>query len=347
MAALLRKTQRPTMKDVARLAGVSIQTVSVVVNEKGAVSSETRDRILAAIDELGYRPLAVGRSLRTGSTRTIGLMVADITNPFFARMADAVEDHAHRCGYNLILYNTHSDAERERTYLQIAAERWVDGMLFVTTTDTLHGLGALRAAGIPVVAVDRIPHDYDGPWVILDNRRTGTLVGEHLLELGHEDLAHICGPLDLRLSVERLESFEAAVRGRGFEPISHVVGDASWSCESGYLAMRSMLASARIPTAVFASNDRLAIGAMRAVVEAGRRVPEDISIVGVDDIELAPYLTPPLTTVRQRLADVATLGTKILLDLIHGDEPGQTQVVFEPELVVRQSTTRRPMHASL
>jgi len=198
----------------------------------------------------------------------------------------------------------------------------------------------LQAAGIPVVAVDRIPSRYEGPWVILDNRKTGSLVAEHLLALGHRDLAHICGPLDLRLSIERLESFESAVRARGLAPISHVVGDASWSCESGYVAMRSLLRSEPIPTAVFASNDRLAIGAMRAVVERGLRVPDDISVVGVDDIEMAPYLTPPLTTVRQRLADVATLGTKILLDLIHGVEPNETQVVFEPELVVRESTAR-------
>ena len=338
------KTQRPTMKDVARLAGVSIQTVSMVVNDKAVVSPDTRERILAAIDELGYRPQAVGRSLRTGSTRTIGLLVSDITNPFFSRMADAVEDHAHRAGYNLILYNTHSDAERERTYLHIAAERWVDGMLFVTTTDTLHGLDELRAAGIPTVAIDRIPHDYDGACVILDNRRTGALVAEHLLDLGHRDLGHICGPLDLRLSVERLESFESTVRERGLEPIAHAVGDASWSCESGYRAMRTLLEASRTPTAVFASNDRLAIGAMRAAVEAGLRVPYDVSIVGVDDIELAPYLTPPLTTVRQSLADVATLATKILLDLIHGREPAQTQIVFQPELVVRDSTARPPTH---
>ena len=327
------------------LAGVSIQTVSVVVNDKAVVSAETRERILAAIDELGYRPQAVGRSLRTGATRTIGLLVADITNPFFARMADAVEDHAHQAGYTLILYNTHSDAERERTYLHMAAERWVDGMLFVTTTDTLHGLGALRAAGIPTVAIDRIPTDYEGAWVILDNRRTGALVAEHLLDLGHRDLAQICGPLDLRLSVERLESFEAAVRERGFQPVGHAVGDASWSCESGYRAMRTLLAADRTPTAVFASNDRLAIGAMRAAAEAGLRVPDDLSIVGVDDIELAPYVTPPLTTVRQSLADVATLATKILLDLAHGRDPAHTQVVFQPELVVRRSTARPPAHA--
>ena len=340
----MRRTRRPTMKDVARRANVSVQTVSVVVNASGVVSPETRERILTAIDELGYRPQAVGRSLRTGATRTIGLLVADITNPFFARMADTVEDHAHAAGYNLILYNTHSDADRERTYLHIATEAWLDGMLFVTTTDTLHGLGTLRSAGIPCVAIDRVPADYEGPWVILDNRRTGALVAEHLLDLGHRDLAHICGPLDLRLSVERLESFESSVRERGFEPVGHIEGDASWSCESGYRAMRSLLEGSRSPTAVFASNDRLAIGAMRAAVEAGLRVPDDLSIVGVDDIELAPYLTPPLTTVRQRLEDVATLATKILLDLVHGREPAQTQVSFDPELVVRQSTAGAPTH---
>ena len=170
--------------------------------------------------------------------------------------------------------------------------------------------GALRSAGIPVVAVDRVPKDYDGPWVILDNRRTGRIVAEHLLDLGHRNLAHVCGPLDLRLSVERLESFETAIRERGLRPIPHLVGDASWSCESGYAAMRSLLSGARRPTAVFASNDRLAIGAMRAVVESGLRVPDDISIVGVDDVEFSSYLSPPLTTVRQRLSDVATLGTK-------------------------------------
>lgn len=330
------------MKDVARLAGVSVQTVSVVVNDKAVVSPATRDRILEAIDELGYRPTAAARSLRTGSTRTLGLMVADITNPFFARMADAVEDHAHSARFSLILYNTHSDPERERTYLHIAAQRWVDGMLFVTTTDRLHGLRELQDAGIPSVAIDRIPTGYEGPFVILDNTRTGAMVAEHLLNLGHRHLAHICGPLDLRLSTERLESFQSAIRARGLEPLPHEVGDAAWSAESGFSAMHRLLDRDPAPTAVFASNDRLAIGAMRAAVERGLRVPQDLSIVGVDNIELAPYQTPPLTTVRQSLSDVATLATKILLALVHGDEPEQSQVVFEPQLMVRESTAAPP-----
>ena len=338
MAPRIGKMQRPTMRDVARLADVSIQTVSVVVNDSATVSTATRARIVAAIDELGYRPQAVARSLRTGATNTIGLMVADISNPFFSRMADAVEDHAHQAGYNVILYNTHSDPVRERTYLHVAAQRWVDGMLFVTATDTLHGLPSLQAAGIPMVAIDRIPDGYEGPSVILDNRRTGAIVAEHLLDLGHERLAHICGPLDLRASVERLEGFQDVIRGRGLEPLRHVVGDASWSCASGDGAMRELIGRDSVPTAVFASNDRLAIGAMHAVAEAGLRVPEDISIVGVDNIELAPYQMPPLTTVRQSLTDVATLATKILLDLVQGREPERAHVVFEPELIVRRST---------
>jgi DNA-binding LacI/PurR family transcriptional regulator len=253
-------------------------------------------------------------------------------------MADAVEDHAHQAGYHVILYNTHSDPERERAYLHIAAQRWVDGMLFVTTTDTLHGLRELQDVGIPTVAVDRIPTGYDGPSVILDNTRTGAMVAEHLLDLGHQQLAHICGPLDLRLSLERLGSFQEAIRGRGLEPLPHAVGDAAWSCASGHAAMRELLEHDPAPTAVFASNDRLAIGAMRAAVEYGLRIPQDMSIVGVDDIELAAFQTPPLTTVRQSLTDVATLATKILLDLVQGHAPEETRVVFEPELVVRQST---------
>jgi DNA-binding LacI/PurR family transcriptional regulator len=331
------------MKDVARLAGVSVQTVSVVINNKPDIAPDTRDRILSAIESLGYRPFAVARSLRTGSTRTIALVVSDITNPFFAKMANTVEDYAHRSGYNLILYNTHSDLERERNYMQIATQRWVDGLLFVSTKDTMYGLEPLRAAGIPVVAVDRIPDDYDGPWVILDNLKTGSLVAEHLLDLGHRYFAHISGPLDLRLSRERLQSFQDAIAARGIEPGVSVAGDDSWSCESGYRAMQSLLEMRRQPTAVFASNDRLAIGAMRAIVEAGLHIPEDISVVGVDDIEFAAYQTPPLTTVRQSLTDVATLGIKILLGILRGETPAQTQVVFEPMLVVRQSTSRPVM----
>jgi DNA-binding LacI/PurR family transcriptional regulator len=335
-----KKIQRPTMKDVARLANVSIQTVSAVVNDKRETTAETRDRVLAAIEHLGYRPFSVARSLRTGRTRTIAFIVSDITNPFFAHMANTVEDYAHASGYSLILYGTHGDLEREKKYIQIATQRWVDGLLFVSTKDQMDGLETLQAVGIPVVAIDRIPDNYDGPSVTLDNVKTGYLAAEHLLDLGHTRFAHICGPLDLRLSGERMRGFHHAIEARGIEPGPYALGDDNWSCESGYHAMECLLQTQPRPTAVFASNDRMAIGAMRAIFKAGLKIPGDISVVGVDDIEFCAYQTPPLTTVHQNLLDVATLGIKILLDILAGTEPAQSKVVFEPELIVRDSTAR-------
>lgn len=336
------KSRRPTMKDVAELAGVSIQTVSVVVNNKPEVTGETRERVLSAIKELGYRPYAVARSLRTGSTRTIALVVSDITNPFFAAMANTVEDYAHAADYSVILYNTHSNLEREKNYMQAATQRLIDGLLFVATKDAMPGLAALEAADVPVVAIDRIPDGYNGPSVILNNIQTGRTVAEHLLELGHKRFAHISGPLDLRLSRERMQGFHEMIETDGLAPGAHDSGDDSWSCESGYRAMQGLLSTQPRPTAVFAANDRMAIGAMQAILEANLRIPQDVSIVGVDDIEFAAYQSPPLTTVRQNLGDVATLGIKILLDLLRGDEPEQLHVVFDPVLVERNSTARPP-----
>ena len=335
-----RKRQRATMKDVAKLAGVSVQTVSVAVNKKEAISEETRERVLAAIEEVGYRPYTVARSLRTGSTQTIALVVSDITNPFFASMANTVEDYAHASGYSLLLYNTHSDLEREKNYIRMATQRWIDGLLFVSTKDEMYGLETLKDANIPVVAIDRIPNNYDGPFDVLDNIKTGRMVAEHLIELGHMHYAHISGPLDLLLSRERLQGFQDTIQQHDLPPAIWACGDDSWSCESGYQAMRVLLQAQPRPTAIFAGNDRMAIGAMRAIIEAGLRIPDDISVVGIDDIELSSYQIIPLTTVRQSLVDVATIGIKILLDILAGQEPEQSKVVCEPKLVVRSSTGR-------
>ncbi len=297
------KTQRPTMKDVARLAGVSIQTVSMVVNDKAVVSPETRDRILAAIDELGYRPQAVGRSLRTGSTRTIGLFVSDITNPFFARMADAVEDHAHRAGYNLILYNTHSDPERERT-LPSHRRRALGGR-HALRDDHGHAARPRRAASgrhpdgghrpHPARLRRRLRHPRQPPHRVLSSP---SISSTSAIGIWATSAARwTCASRSSAWSPSSRRSASAA-SSPSRTPSATPVGAAS----PATARCDTLLEASRTPTAVFASNDRLAIGAMRAAVEAGLRVPYDVSIVGVDDIELAPYLTPPLTTVRQSLA---------------------------------------------
>jgi LacI family transcriptional regulator len=199
-------------------------------------------------------------------------------------------------------------------------------------------LQALESAGIPAVAIDRLPEKYTGPVVTLDNREAGRLAAQHLLELGHTHIAHISGPLRLRLARERLEGFRTAIEARGYVAGPTVGGDGNWECEDGYRAMKQLLTYQPRPTAVFCANDRMAIGATRAAIEAGLAVPEDLSMVGLDDLEIAPYQNPPLTTVRQSLAELATRAVQLLLDILAEREPVETQIVLPPTLVVRQST---------
>ena len=337
-----RRQRVPTMKDVARLAGVSIQTVSCVVNRKGSVTAETRDRVQAAIKQLDYRPFSVARSLRTHKTHTIAFFVPDIANPSLAAMASAAEEHAYAHGYNLVLYNTHEDSEREDRYVLTATQSWVDGVVFVSVQDFVNSLETLQAAGIPSVAVDRIPENYDGPSVTLDNVQAGRLAAEHLTDLDHTRLAHISGPSRLWLSQERQRGFQETLAARGLEQAFCVASEGEWDCQTGFRAMQRILAHHPHPTAVFAANDRIAIGAMQAAYQAGLRVPEDCSVMGLDDIEVAAFQIPPLTTIRQSFAQLGSLGVQQLLNRLAGKEPAQTQVVLEPTLVVRQSTAPPP-----
>jgi LacI family transcriptional regulator, galactose operon repressor len=338
--SLKQNRKSPTMKDVAQLAGVSIQTVSTVVNNKPDITGETRARVLAAIEQLNYHPYSVARSLRTGQTRTIALVVSNIASVAIAAMASAAEAHAHSFGYSLILFNTHNDVERETSYFNTAAQQWVDGVVFIPAMGRLGHLDILQEAGIPSVAIDRIPYDYSGPAVMLDNIKAGYLAGEHLLDLGHRHIAHIGGPMELRLARERFVGFQQALEARSLEPSSCAIEEGTFNCQSGYLAMQRLLAYQPRPTAVFAANDLMAIGAMRAVDEAGLRLSHDISIVGVDDIEVAAFQTPPLTTIRQSFTQLATFGVQLLLEILAGKELTQSQIVIEPTLIVRQSTTR-------
>jgi DNA-binding LacI/PurR family transcriptional regulator len=334
------------MRDVARAASVSIQTVSAVVNQKDGITPPTRERVRAAIKQLGYRPYSVARSLRTRQTHTIALVISDIANPLFSTLASAAEDYAHRFGYSLILYNTHNDVMREANYVQIASERWVDGVLFVSARDEMTSLNMLDETGIPTVAIDRIPSGYTGYSVTLDNVKAGRMAAEHLVDLGHTQVAHIAGPLQLRLSRERQQGFVEALASRGLRPSAVIPSQNGWYCEAGFQAMQEILRNPEQPTALFAANDRMAIGALLAAVDAGLRVPEDLSIIGLDDIEVAAYHNPPLTTLRQSFESLATLGIQILIDLLAGKEPEQPNIIIEPELVVRRSTGPGPIRRS-
>jgi LacI family transcriptional regulator len=330
------------MQDVAERAGVSRQTVSVVVNGKPGITVETSERVWAAVDELGYRVDAVARSLRTGRTHTIALIVSDTSAPFIGKLAVAAEDFGHASGYSLVIYNTHDDPEREAAYFAAATEGRVDGVLFISATDQNPGVGILGDAGVPAVAIDRVPVPYDGPSVTLDNIKVGCLAAEHLLCLGHTRLLHISGPRSMCMSRDRLRGFQQTLEHQGTGSDLQVELANGWHYQDGYDAMRGVLASGLRPTALFAAADALAIGAMHAIREAGLQVPNDLSVIGVDDIDVAAYQNPPLTTIRQSITELAELGLKLLLDILDGEELAQEHVVMEPVLVERRSTAPPP-----
>ena len=254
-------------------------------------------------------------------------------------MASAAEDFAHDHGYNLEVYNTHNDIERETIYINRAIERWVDGLLFVSTEDRLTSLETLQKAGIPTVALDRMPDGYKGFSVTLDNIKAGALAAEHLIGLGHTCLAHIGGPQNLRLSRERLLGFQQYIEAMHVRPGLCIQVPGSWDCESGYLAMKIILKSKSRPTAIFSANDRMALGAIHAIREEGLDVPDDFSIIGLDDIEVAAFTSPPLTTIKQSFTEQTKLSMRLLFDVIEGKEPEQEPIVTEPTLIIRKSTS--------
>ena len=328
-----------TMKEVAAIAGVSIQTVSAIINCKPGISPETSARVNAAIQQLGYRPYTLARSLRTRQTNTIALIVTDIYNPSFSMIASAVEDNAHSLGYNLVLFNTHDDPEREANYIRTVYDRWMDGVIFVATGDQFTSLDSLKQDGIPTVAIDRIPMGYLGPSVTLNNYKAGVMAAEYLISLGHKRIAHISGPLKLLLARERLAGYQDSLKKASLYPIDLLPPEGDWSCKSGFEAMQAILSWSEIPTAVFVANDRMAIGAMRAISKRGLRIPEDISVIGVDDIEVADFQSPALSTIRQSFPEMASHCVHLLMEILDGNEPENPQIVIEPELIVRQSTT--------
>jgi DNA-binding LacI/PurR family transcriptional regulator len=334
----VKKHQVPTMKDVADLVGVSKQTVSAVINNKPGITEETRARVLAAIKQLGYRMDYTARSLRTGQTRTIALLITDVSSPFAGKIASVAEDAAYASHYNLVLYNTRDDVEREQNYIYSAVQRSVDGVLFVSARDESTVPESLEAFGIPVVILDRVPKGYQGPSITIDNLKAGQVAAEHLLTLGHCSFAHIAGPASLHISKGRLEGFSHAVQmGHPGRDIT-IERAENWKVESGYLATQRLLARKVNFTALFVAGDMLAIGAIRALRDAGLDIPADVSVVSVDDIDIVRYHHPPLTTVSQFVERMATLGVEMLLDLLSGNNPPQPQIVIDPKLIVREST---------
>ncbi|MFH0130779.1 LacI family DNA-binding transcriptional regulator [Variovorax sp. VaC1] len=340
-----------TIKDVALKADVSVTTVSHVVNDTRHVSAKVRERVELAIRELGYVPNAMARSLKSNTTSTLGMLIPNSSNPYFAEIVRIVEDRCFGAGYTLVLCNTDDEPHRQSVYLQVLAERRIDGLIVVSTgagTDHSDSLAKqLHGLRVPTVLVDREIADPACDLVETAHMQGGLLAVRHLLSLGHKRIACIGGPVGVMPSEQRIEGWRMALAETGATPdianADALLWRGGFTSQGGYEAMHAILRTEEKPSAVFVCNDLMAIGALRAAHESGVHVPDELSIVGFDDIELSAYTSPPLTTVAQPKERIGALAVDMLLERVGGKRRDARKVVLQPELRVRASTAR---HAS-
>ncbi|AKJ28001.1 LacI family DNA-binding transcriptional regulator [Caldimonas brevitalea] len=331
-----------TIKDVAARAGVSVTTVSHVVNGTRHVSPEGRSRVEQAIRDLGYVPSAVARSLKRNTTRTLGMLIPNSSNPYFAEIVRSVEDRCFGAGYTLLLCNTDDEPRRQGVYLQVLAERRVDGLVVVSSGDDAALPDLLAGLNVPTVLLDREIDALPCDLVETAHLHGGVLATRHLASLGHRRIACIGGPAELAPSEQRIAGWRAGLAEAGLgDDSAALLWRGDFTSQSGYEALHAILRSPEPPTAVFVCNDLMAMGALCAAHESGLRVPDDLSIVGFDDIELARFASPPLTTVAQPKQRIAALAVDMLLERIDGRRQQPRKVMLQPELCVRASTGRR------
>ena len=340
-----------TIQDVAVRSGVSISTVSRVVTGSVAVEPATAERVREAIASLGYRPNLLARSFRRRVTHTIGLLVPDTSNPFFAEVARTAEDAGFAEGYSVVLCNSDLSPVKQETYIDVLLAKRVDGLILISSglipgNDGHDAVERILEAGVPCVVVDRDLGEMPVDQVMVDNDQGGYLAGQHLIALGHRRIACLVGPSDLTPSAGRIAGFQRALAEAGLAVAAQTLARGNGRSDGGAAAAQQLLERGFIAgddvTAIFAFNDQMAIGAIGALQRAGCRVPEDISVVGFDDIPQSAAIFPALTTVAQPIGEMGRIGVRLLLDRIaHGHAVGHTscqRVRLSTRLVVREST---------
>jgi LacI family transcriptional regulator len=329
--------KRPTMGDVAARAGVSKTTVSHVINNTRHVEEDTKQRVLQAIDELGYRPSAAARSLTTNRTETIGVIVSDSSNYFFAEVLRGIEDVLRLENYALLVCNTAEILEREEHYLDILIRQRVDGIIAAATSHKWETLNEVEALHIPIVFVDRLFEGLNAPYVGVDNKKGANQGTTYLIECGHRGIGILAGFERLSTMCERLEGSKEALQKRDIPLPEEWVVPSPLTIQGGRDAMKQLLTLPHRPTAVFVNNNLLALGALLALKDLGLRCPQDVSLVGFDDHPWAAVSDPPLTVVRQPAEQLGRTAAEILLALLKGEQADETNVWLECELVERQS----------
>jgi LacI family repressor for deo operon, udp, cdd, tsx, nupC, and nupG len=327
-----------TIHDVAKLAKVSIATVSRVMSGADPVNPKTQQRVLEAMEKLNYRPNGLARNLRSQKANVIIALVPDIKNPFFSEVLRGIEDGAREAGFNVLIGSTDGDRDKTKAYMTLLDESRADGIILTTTQTDQAFLEEFASRSPVVLACEYLPGS-DIPSVSIDNESAARKITKHLLALGHTRIAHIMGPSNVVLCQARLQGYRQALHQHGIMEDELLIQEGDYSLESGYLITRKLLSINRIPTAIFAANDEMAIGAMKAIREYGLQVPQDISVVGFDDINIASYVSPALTTIHQPRYEIGQRSVHMLIKLIRSEPLDQSQVVLEDTLVVRESSS--------
>jgi LacI family transcriptional regulator len=331
---------RVTIADVAREAGVSLMTVSRALNNKDGVNAATRSRILEIVERLGYRPSGVARSLVQGRTGTIGLIVPDISNPYFSGIAHGVSNAASEANLSVLLCNTEERAEREIDFISVLEEKGVDGLIMAAPRQDTDCLVPLLARHQNVVIINRF-FDMDGlsvaGYVVNNDREGGYCAARHLISRGHQAIGFLAGPANSYGSKRRLEGYRQAHNEAYLTLLDETVVHCPPSAAAGREAALNLFHAHPQLTALFCFNDMVAIGALQACRETGRHVPEDMAIVGYDDVPMALWVTPPLTTLRAPFENMGRLATTQLIQRMHNCTEGCDRVVLTPELIVRAS----------
>lgn len=331
---------KPNIQDVAKLANVSIATVSRVINNQGGVRKPTEQRILKAIDDLGYIRNAAARTIKRKATNTIGVIVPDIKNPFFPQIMAGIEQKAREKDYFTILSSTNESPLVEEKIIRNFIERGVDGVIITTASENGDYLKILKDQNIPIVAVDRSIKKFDVDTVLVDNSKGSYQAVQRLILQGHKKIAIICGPQSTTPGFERYLGYKRALEDYGIPLDEKYVVQGDFSEQSGYLATRQLNALDESPTAIFSSNNLMTIGCMKALDDLNWKLGQEVSFIGFDDVDIATFLNPKLSVVSRPMNAIGEIAFTLLHERINfkGELP-KREYSLTPELIIRQSCT--------
>ncbi|MCY6957302.1 LacI family DNA-binding transcriptional regulator [Clostridium brassicae] len=324
-----------TIKDIARKLNISIATVSKALNDSYDISDKTKKRVREAAKEMNYKPNAIAQGLVTNKTNTIGLIIPDITNPFYPEIARGVEEELNKYGYNIFLCNSNWEIKKEEKYIDLLVSKQVEGIILAHS-----GVknGSLENIDIPIVSV-ATKSGYKGEnFVVIDDKKGGYLATKHLLDSGYKSIMFIGGQNTIETNRMRFEGYKQALMEQGIQLDERLIKNGDFTKESGYVLVKNSLKEGIIPTGIFGGTDMLALGVMQAVRECGLNIPEDIGIVGFDDISFSQLPEISLTTIAQPKYDMGVISAKTLLDKINKSKGKDT--ILNPKLIIRKTTRK-------